>query len=51
MDKHGAAFRAIAVLTQLFIEAGEPLFEVDYSDLNPTAALAAPPLDVPRNEN
>ena len=29
---HSAAFRAVAVLTQLAIEFGEPLFEVDYSD-------------------
>ena len=32
-DKHAACFRAVAVLTQLAIEFGEPLFEVDYSDL------------------
>ena len=32
-DKHGACFRAIAVITQLAIENGEPLFDVHYSDV------------------
>ncbi len=32
--EHGDVFRAIAVITQLSIDAGERLFEVnDYSDL------------------
>ena len=30
--EHGNVFRAIAVITQLSIENGEPLFEVEYSD-------------------
>ena len=30
--KHAACFRAVAVLTQLAIEYGEPLYQVDYSD-------------------
>jgi hypothetical protein len=30
--KHSSCFRAVAVLTQLAIEFGEPLFEVEYSD-------------------
>jgi len=29
---HSAAFRAVAVLTQLAMEFGEPLFQVDYTD-------------------
>ncbi|KAL7526661.1 hypothetical protein ACHAWF_007363 [Thalassiosira exigua] len=29
---HGEVFRACAVLTQLSIQSGEPLFEVEYSD-------------------
>ena len=29
---HGYVFRAIAVITQLAIENGEPLFPVDYND-------------------
>lgn len=31
-DKHAIAFRACAVLTQLSLELGEPLWEVEYSD-------------------
>ena len=31
--EHGNVFRAVAVITQLSINAGERLFEVDYSDL------------------
>jgi hypothetical protein len=31
--EHGNVFRAIAVITQIVINAGEELFEVDYSDL------------------
>jgi hypothetical protein len=30
--KHSSCFRAVAVLTQLAIEFGESLFEVEYSD-------------------
>ena len=30
---HGYVFRAVAVIVQIEIENGEPLFEVDYSDL------------------
>jgi len=30
--KHGTFFRAVAVITQLSIDAGEPLFSIDYSD-------------------
>jgi hypothetical protein len=30
--EHGNVFRAIAVITQLSIQNGEPLFEVEYSD-------------------
>ena len=31
-DKHGQCFRAVAVVAQLALEAGEPLFEAEYSD-------------------
>lgn len=31
-NKHAICFRAVAVLTQLAIEAGEPLWDVEYSD-------------------
>jgi hypothetical protein len=31
--EHGNVFRAITVITQISINAGEKLFEVDYSDL------------------
>ena len=30
--RHGKVFRACAVVTQLTIENGEPLFEVEYED-------------------
>ena len=30
--RHGDVFRACAVLTQLTVENGEPLFEVEYED-------------------
>ena len=30
--KHAAAFRAVAVITQLLIEYGEPLYKVEYHD-------------------
>jgi hypothetical protein len=33
-DKHACCFRACAVLTQLAIEEGEPIFQVEYSDVN-----------------
>jgi hypothetical protein len=29
---HGDVFRACAVVTQLTVENGEPLFEVEYAD-------------------
>ena len=32
ISKHAACFHAVAVITQLAIESGEPLFEVHYSD-------------------
>ena len=32
--KHAHVFRAVAVITQLLIQLGEPLFEVDYNDLD-----------------
>ena len=32
LKRHSACFRAVAVLTQLNIENGEPLFEVEYND-------------------
>ena len=32
IEKHSAVFRAVAVITQLSIENGEPLFGVDYDD-------------------
>ena len=32
VDKHSMCFRALAVLTQLAIERGEPLYSVEYSD-------------------
>lgn len=32
VDKHGKAFRAVAVMTQLAIENGEPLFQLEYVD-------------------
>jgi hypothetical protein len=33
ISKHGDVFRACAVITQLMIQNGEPLFSVEYSDL------------------
>ena len=30
--KHASAFRAVAVITQLSIDDGEPLFSVKYND-------------------
>jgi hypothetical protein len=30
--KHGDVFQACAVVTQLTVENGEPLFEVEYAD-------------------
>ena len=32
-NKHGSCFRAVAVITQLAIENGEPLFDVHHSDV------------------
>ena len=32
LENHGSVFRAIAVLTQLAIESGENLFEVEYGN-------------------
>jgi hypothetical protein len=32
LEKHSGCFRAVAVITQLSIEHGEPLFGVDYDD-------------------
>ena len=32
LKRHSACFRAMAILTQLNIENGEPLFEVEYND-------------------
>jgi hypothetical protein len=32
LGKHGAAFRAIACITQLSIQYGEPLFDINYDD-------------------
>jgi hypothetical protein len=32
ITKHGQAFRFVAIVTQLAIENGEPLFQVDYQD-------------------
>jgi hypothetical protein len=32
ISKHGYAFRVVAIITQLAIENGEPLFSVDYED-------------------
>ena len=40
-DRHGEAFRAIAVLTQISIKGGEPLFSCGYRD---------PPYHVTENE-
>jgi hypothetical protein len=32
LEKHGSAFRAVAVIVQVMIENGEPLFGVEYND-------------------
>lgn len=32
IGSHGKAFRAVAIITELAIENGEPLFDVDYED-------------------
>ncbi|KAL7516630.1 hypothetical protein ACHAWF_000064 [Thalassiosira exigua] len=32
LDKHSSCFRAVAVITQLNIENGSPLFQVEYHD-------------------
>lgn len=32
VEKHAACFRAVAVMTQIAIENGEPLFDVNYND-------------------
>ena len=32
--KHSSVFRAIAVITQLSIECGQPLFDVEYDMLD-----------------
>ena len=34
ITKHGSVLRAVAVLVQVAIENGEPLFQVDYNDLS-----------------
>jgi hypothetical protein len=39
LSLHGDVVTAIAVITQLSIEAGEPLFSVNYCDDNPSATL------------
>ena len=36
-EKHGECFRAVAVITQLAIENGEPLFPVEYNDSDVTS--------------
>ena len=33
LEKHGSCFQVVAIITQLAIENGEPLFEVNYSDV------------------
>ena len=40
IEKHSSCFRAVAVLTQLSMEMGEPLFEVEYSDEGVTVTTA-----------
>jgi hypothetical protein len=35
LEDHGSVFRAIAVITQLSLELGEPLYEVEYDEDNP----------------
>jgi hypothetical protein len=32
LNKHSACFRAVAVITQIAFELGEPLFDVEYDD-------------------
>jgi hypothetical protein len=32
LRKHSSLFRAVAVITQMAIENGEPLFSVEYTD-------------------
>ena len=34
ITKHGYVLRAVAVVVQVAIENGEPLFQVDYNDLS-----------------
>lgn len=36
LEKHSACFRAVAVVTQLSIEYGHPLYEVEYYDMSKT---------------
>ena len=33
LTKHGSVFRAVASITQLAIENGEPLFDVEYNGI------------------
>jgi hypothetical protein len=39
LRKHGPVFRAVASITQLAIENGEPLFDVEYNDTDHFAEL------------
>jgi hypothetical protein len=32
ITRHGEVFRVVAIITQLAIENGSPLFQVDYED-------------------
>ena len=32
VDKHASCFRAVAVITQIALQNGEPLFQVEYND-------------------
>ena len=34
IENHGYSFWAVAVITQLAVENGEPMFEVDYNDMD-----------------
>jgi hypothetical protein len=34
IENHGYVFRAVAVITQLAVENGEPLFDVNYNDID-----------------
>jgi uncharacterized protein YpmB len=36
LEKHSACFRTVAVVTQLSIEYGSPLYEVEYYDMSKT---------------